>query len=115
MSARMIYCEVCQRQVPFTETAAPLHDSEASLPDAPQTVCLGFGQRCAHARCPVSGLPSVVMGVQLARSGLPPLEPWPLLEAECVGCGRVTEMEIVDSNYAFCPSCGTTHRRVARA
>lgn len=110
MSTSTVYCTACDKQVHLTCTAAPLHEGEANLPDAPELVCLTFGSRCAAGRCPISGLPSVVMGVRLAKSGLEPDEPWRTLRMQCDGCGRVTDQEVLDNVHAFCPVCGTTNR-----
>jgi hypothetical protein len=110
MSTTTAYCPVCDRHVPLTETLAPLHEGEANLPDAPQLVCRAFGDRCTGAACPVSGYPSVVMGVRLARSDLRPDRDWLIIERDCNGCGRFTEMRAVDRTYAVCSECGTTNR-----
>jgi hypothetical protein len=105
-----IYCPVCNRDVPISETQAPLHGGEAPLADAPQLVCLGYGSPCSGTKCPVTGLPSVVMGVQLARSGMTPEEGWRIIRMRCDGCDRITEMEVIDGSYASCSECMTTNR-----
>lgn len=105
-----VYCTACKQQVNLTFTAAPAHGGEANLPDGPELVCLTFGSRCAAETCPVSGLPSVVMGVRLARSGMDPEVPWRTVEMRCGGCERITTMEVVDNVHAFCTDCGTTNR-----
>lgn len=72
--------------------------------------CLTFGSRCAESRCPISGLPSVVMGVRLARSGMTPENEWRTINMRCDGCDQITEMEVLDNVHAFCPICQTTNR-----
>ncbi len=54
----------------------------------------------------------MVMAVRLARSGLRPEEEWETVRGRCNGCGAVTDMEVLDHDYAYCPRCGTTNRRV---
>lgn len=109
MSMSTVYCTVCDKQVQLSCTASPLHEGEANLRDE-ELVCLTFGARCAAGRCPISGLPSVVMGVRLARSGMEPEEPWRTIRMRCDGCEQVTEMKILDNVHASCPVCGTTNR-----
>jgi hypothetical protein len=110
MSTSTVYCTTCAKDVHLACTVAPTHLGEANLPDAPQLVCLSFGSRCAGGRCPISSLPAVVMGVQLARSGMEPEEPWRTIRMHCEGCERVTAMEVLDNVHAFCPECGSTNR-----
>ena len=90
-------------------TPMPLHGGQGTLPDAPDVVCLDFGERCTGQFCPMFGLPRMMMGVRLARSELRP-DGWTTVEAYCEGCERVTEMEVVDGTHAFCPVCHTTNR-----
>lgn len=110
MSTSTVYCEACDRDVHLTCTAEPLHQGEANLPDSPELVCLTFGSRCSGSRCPISGLPSVVMGVRLARSGLPAEERPRRITMRCDGCEAISEMDVLDNVYAYCPGCGTTNR-----
>ncbi len=49
------------------------------------------------------------MGVRLARSGLKP-GPWTTVTAPCQGCGELSELQVLDESYAYCPLCGTTNR-----
>jgi hypothetical protein len=46
------------------------------------------------------------MRVRRVRAGLRTVFQ-PLVMAECVACGRVTEHILVDADYATCPECGT--------
>jgi hypothetical protein len=110
MEPRTAYCTACQAEVHLTLTPAPVHGGTSSLPDGNQLVCLTFGSRCAGGACPIGGVPSVVMGVRLARSGFDPDESWKLIHMHCASCGRVTEMEVLDNVHAFCPICETTSR-----
>jgi hypothetical protein len=109
MDARTVYCAACEKEVHLASTPAPLHTGEANLGDE-QLICLTYGPRCPPEKCPLANLPSVVMGVRLARSGIPPEQAWRTMSLLCEGCGTVSEVEIVDDSYAFCPVCGTTSR-----
>jgi endogenous inhibitor of DNA gyrase (YacG/DUF329 family) len=110
MNTSTVHCPVCDRKVHVTATDAPLHPGPANLPDAPELVCLTFGQSCAGGRCGLSGLASVVMGVRLARSGMTPDEEWHTIRMHCELCNDVTEMKVLDNVSAFCPECGTAHQ-----
>lgn len=106
-------CPACNGTVRITSTPIPVHGGQASLPDAGQLVCLDFGEQCqGHPDCAVTGLPRMVMAVRLARAGLRPEEEWQTVTARCNGCGQVTDMEILDDEYAYCPLCETTNRRI---
>lgn len=111
MEPRTTYCEHCRKPVHLKVT--PVHRSgHASLPDGGQLVCLDFGRGCDGSMCPISGLPTIVMGVRLARSGEDKTEPWPHVSAVCEGCGNEVDMEVLDGEHAFCPRCGTTNTLV---
>jgi hypothetical protein len=109
MNTTRHYCPVRAGDVRVAWTPAPLHEGEPSLPDA-QLVCLSFGRHCAGQRCPITGFQSAVMGVLLARSGYEPEETWRLIQNSCDGCGRTTDMAMLDNVYAYCNECGTTNR-----
>jgi hypothetical protein len=109
MDTHSAYCSACDQQVRIALTPAPLHGGQATLPDAPDVVCLDFGVRCTGQFCPMFGLPRVVMGVRLARSELR-TDGWTTVRGFCDGCERVTEMEVVNGTHAFCPICHTTNR-----
>lgn len=109
MESVTVYCPACRKDVHVTRTAAPLHTGEANLVDD-EVVCLTFGPRCPPGTCPLANLPSVVMGVRLARSGIEPEEPWRTVRMRCDGCESVQELEVIDNVHAFCPACGTTNR-----
>ncbi|HSL71359.1 MAG TPA: hypothetical protein VK864_14020 [Longimicrobiales bacterium] len=72
-------------------------------------VCLDYGQECSGALCPAFGLPSILMGARLARSGLPTHQ-WRTVRAACVECGQLGELKVLSSKYLYCTVCGTTLR-----
>jgi hypothetical protein len=110
MKTQLAYCSACDQQVRIMVTPAPLHEGHANLPD-PEVVCLDFGEKCTGALCPMFGLPSIVMGVRLARSGLR-AEPWTTVSAMCQGCGQLSDLQIIDRETAHCTVCGTTNRLI---
>lgn len=110
MKTQLAYCSACDQQVRIMVTPSPLHEGQANLPD-PEVVCLDFGQKCTGTLCPMFGLPTIVMGVRLARSGLR-AEPWTTVSAMCQGCGQLSELQVVDEETAHCPVCGTTNRLI---
>jgi hypothetical protein len=105
-----VYCKACDKQVSVTVSQQPLHEGHANLSDGQDLVCFEFSTRCPTGRCPVSGTPSVVMGVRLAKSGLPPVNGWKTIHLHCDACEAVTEMDVLDNVHAFCPTCSTTRR-----
>ena len=108
MESRKVYCPKCDHDVTVTVTPAPLHPGHASIPDGGEVVCLDFGKQCRGELCAISGLPRAVMGVRLARSGLPH-ERMERVRAVCDGCHRVVQMEVVDDTHAHCPACHTVN------
>jgi hypothetical protein len=110
MPTTTMFCNACQKDVSVTCSPQPLHEGHANLSDSHQLLCFEFSTRCPTGRCPVSGLPSVVMGVRLARSGLQPENGWETIHMHCKSCEAITEMEVLDNVHAFCPACGTTSR-----
>ena len=104
---RSTYCSHCRKQVQLVLTQAS-YGGHANLPDDSQLVCLDFGEACTGDVCPLSGLPVLVMGVRLARSGEPKKEPWKTVHALCDGCEATTDLEVLDDRHAFCPICKTT-------
>lgn len=101
------YCPNCDKRVRVTVTDGAL-DGQANVSDS-EVVCLDFHEKCAEGTCPLYGLPGIVMGVRLARSGMKPIGEWDTVTGVCEGCGNVTRMEILDDTYAYCPECGTTN------
>jgi Zn finger protein HypA/HybF involved in hydrogenase expression len=108
METRSVFCPKCQHDVQVAVSTAPLHGGPPSVGDMTdaELVCLDFGSGCSGTMCTAFGLPRVVMGVRLARSGLRP-ERLDTVRAVCDGCGRFVELEVVDDTHAFCPQCNT--------
>jgi formate dehydrogenase maturation protein FdhE len=52
------------------------------------------------------------MGVRLARSEEPKVEPWHTVRALCEGCGNMEDLEVLDERHAFCTVCKTTNTLV---
>lgn len=112
METRKMFCPQCRHEVTVTLTPEPLHHGHATVPDAGKMVCLDFGAECRDARCALSALPRVVMGVRLARSGLRP-ERLEHVRALCEGCERVVQLAVIDESHAVCPDCDTVNRWAA--
>jgi hypothetical protein len=104
---RTTYCAHCEKDVEVTLSPGTPRNGHASLKDPGELVCLDFGGACDGAICPLAQLRPVVMGVRLARSGL--REEWTTLRAQCEGCGRVSDLKVLDREHAFCTLCGTTN------
>jgi hypothetical protein len=70
MDTQKLYCSACGREVRVAWTSAPLHGGQATLPDAPELICLDLEQNCSNSTstCPVTGLSRVVMSMRRARS-----------------------------------------------
>lgn len=103
------YCPGCHHKVRLTLSRAPAHRGHANLPDGAQVVCLDFGEGCTEGRCALTGSPGIVMGVRLARSHMAD-DTFESLTARCDACGNVSELEILDDQYAFCSICESTTR-----
>jgi hypothetical protein len=108
MKVQSMFCSGCDRDVRVVLTEQPAHDGHATLPDA-EFVCLEIGDQCTGSLCPLAGLPPAVMGERLARHGLDTSQ-LPHVRSECEGCGRVTEMVLIDHEYLFCTECRVTFR-----
>jgi hypothetical protein len=108
MENQLAYCSACDKQVHIVVSPQPLHGGQANLEDGAEIVCLDFGQRCTGQSCPMSGLPSLAMGVRLARTELRG-KGWKKIRALCAGCEQVTEMQLLDRTHAFCTVCKTTN------
>ena len=104
-----MYCPGCDHEVRMTITRAPVHRGHANLPDGAEVVCLDFGEGCTGGRCALTGSPSIVMAVRLARSHMAD-DTFATLTARCDACGNVAELEILDESHAFCPICESTTR-----
>jgi predicted RNA-binding Zn-ribbon protein involved in translation (DUF1610 family) len=108
METKTVYCAKCKHDVSVTLTPQPIHDGQANVDKGAELVCLDFGPQCSGTLCSVFGLPRVVMGVRLARSGLRPAQ-FEAVRALCDGCHRVVSMRVVDETHAHCPDCGTVN------
>jgi hypothetical protein len=110
MISQNAYCSACDTDVRVVITDPPVHGEQAPIAGA-EVVCLDFGARCTGAMCPMFGLPRILMGVRLARSGLRP-DAFRTVNAPCQECSQVVEMQVIDDHYLHCPSCGTRTRWV---
>ena len=108
METRTTFCSHCNKSVKLGITPAAEHGGHANLPEGGDLVCLDFGAGCEGGECPISGLPSIVMGFRLARSQEDKSDPWPVVNATCDACGQKTDLEVLDSSHAYCTICGTT-------
>ncbi|MCA9737287.1 MAG: hypothetical protein R3E98_08770 [Gemmatimonadota bacterium] len=112
MKTRSVYCSHCDKQVDVGVTPMALSGGQATLPDGGELICLDFGAGCRNGKCPISGLPAVVMGFRLARSGEEKHGAWPLVSAVCEACGERSDMEVLDETHAFCTHCRSTNTLV---
>jgi hypothetical protein len=110
MLTQTAYCSACDQDVHVVITDPPVYSDQAPV-EGGEVVCLDFGQRCTGALCPMFGLPRILMGVRLAKSGLRP-EAFRAIVGPCQDCGTTGELQIIDQQYAFCPSCGGRSRWV---
>lgn len=110
MMTRKAFCSACDHDVEIAVLDPPLHDGQATLPDG-DIVCLDFGEQCTGAMCPMFGLPRIVMGVRLARSGLRD-EAFKTVRAMCSACEQVVDLEVLSASRGYCPSCHATTRLV---
>ena len=67
MKTHTAYCARCQRVVRLLVTDAPLHGGQATLPDAPELVCLDCSSVCADEICPLTNLAHVVMEQRIVQ------------------------------------------------
>lgn len=102
------FCPGCDRSIQLV-SADEHRDGQANLPDGLDVVCLDFGAGCTEGRCPVTGTAGIVMGVRLARSHLAD-DTFSTVRARCQACGNVTDLEVLDDDYVFCPICESTSR-----
>jgi hypothetical protein len=107
LETRKTYCTHCQKEVVVAVSPGAPRGGQANLQDHDEVVCLDFGGDCDGEVCPLSRLRPVVMGVRLARSGL--REEWTTVRAQCEGCGRISDLKVLDRDHAFCVLCGTTN------
>lgn len=110
MQSQTAYCSACDQDVRVVITDAPAHEGQAPLADA-QVVCLDFGARCTGSMCPMFGMPRILMGVRLAQSGLRP-DAFATVSAPCPACDARVDLQMIDDQYVFCPSCGSRSKWV---
>jgi DNA-directed RNA polymerase subunit RPC12/RpoP len=110
MLSQTAYCSACDQDVRVVITDAPVHSDQAPV-DVGEVVCLDFGTRCTGALCPMFGLPRMLMGVRLARSGLRP-EAFRTVRAPCQECGMHVDLQLIDPHHVHCPACGARSRLV---
>jgi DNA-directed RNA polymerase subunit RPC12/RpoP len=110
MLTQNAYCSACDQDVRVVITDTPLFSDQAPV-EGGQLVCLDFGARCTGSMCPMFGLPSMLMAVRLARSGLRP-DAFRTVKAPCQDCGLTSELQILSDNEAHCPACGSRSRLV---
>lgn len=108
MHVHTAYCSARDQDVRVAMTEEPTHEGQANLHDV-EIICLDYGEHCTGDFCPAFGLPRVLMGVRLARSGEGEGR-LPTIMAKCQGCDDVTALEVVDDLLAVCSVCGTTNR-----
>lgn len=108
MHTHTAYCSARDQNVRVAMTEEPTHDGQANLHDM-EIVCLDYGKQCTGDLCPAFGLPRVLMGVRLARSG-EAHGALPSIMAKCQGCDDLTSLDVVDDKLAVCTVCGTTNR-----
>lgn len=108
MSTQLAYCSACDQEVHIVVTPAPVHGGQAVLPES-EVVCLDFGNKCTGSLCPMFGLPRILMGIRLARSGLRPTA-FHTISAPCQDCGSIVDLQLIDNRVALCPSCGARNR-----
>jgi hypothetical protein len=110
MFTQNAYCSACDQDVRVVITDAPVHSDQAPLAGA-ELVCLDFGERCTGSMCPMFGLPRIMMGVRLARSGLRP-EAFRTIATTCQDCGEKVDLQVIDHEYLYCPACSARSRWV---
>jgi endogenous inhibitor of DNA gyrase (YacG/DUF329 family) len=110
MLTHTAYCSACDQDVQVVVTDAPVYSDQAPV-SGPELVCLDFGSRCSGSLCPMFGLPRILMGVRLARSGLRP-GAFRTLTAPCQECGATVELQLLSEEYAHCPACGARNRLI---
>ena len=111
MKTEIAYCSGCGHQVRLVFTDPPPHDGQANLPDGAEIVCLDYQEECSGGKCPMTGKPGIVMGVRLAKSEQSG-ESFATIHARCEACGEVSQLKVLDENFALCTKCNTTNRWV---
>lgn len=108
MKTEIAYCAGCGHKVRLVFTDPPPHDGHANLKDGAEIVCLDYKEGCSGGKCPMTGKEGIVMGVRLARSHLAD-ETFRTVHAQCSACGQVSDLEVLDDEFAVCTLCETTN------
>ncbi|MDH3269755.1 MAG: hypothetical protein OEN56_00390, partial [Gemmatimonadota bacterium] len=58
--------------------------------------------------CPMTGKPGIVMGIRLAKSHLDD-DRFETVQARCDACDQISDLEVIDENFALCTLCETTN------
>jgi hypothetical protein len=111
VKTEIAFCSGCGHQVRLVFTDPPPHDGQATLKDGAEIVCLDYKEGCSAGKCPTTGKPGIVMGVRLAKSHLAD-DSFKTIHARCQACGEVSDLEVLDDNFAVCTLCDTTNRWV---
>lgn len=109
MEIQHAFCTACDQPVRIVVMPASAYSGQATVADQGDVVCLDFGEKCTGAMCPMLGLPRMLMGIRLARSGLADAA-WQTFHAPCQSCGQTVDFEILDARFALCPACNARHR-----
>lgn len=111
MKTELAYCSGCGHKVRLVFTDPPPHDGQANLPDGAEIVCLDYQEACSGGKCPNTGKAGIIMGVRLARSHMNDAA-FSTVHARCEGCGRISDLDVIDEEFAMCTLCNTTNRWV---
>lgn len=108
MDVQHAYCSACDQEVRIVVTEGPVH-GEQPIVSGPEVVCLDFGARCTGSMCPMFGLPSIMMGVRLAKSELRP-DAFSTVPGPCPDCNELVELQVLNKDFVYCPACGSRSR-----
>lgn len=108
MKTEIAYCSGCGHKVRLVFTDPPPHDGHANLRDGAEIVCLDYEDGCSGGKCPMTGKSGIVMGVRLARSHLAD-DSFETVHARCSACGQVSDLEVLDEEFAVCTMCEATN------
>jgi hypothetical protein len=88
------------------EQGAEQSDGQPSSMES--AICLDMNHRCVAANCAVTHVPTPLMALRLARSGV--AGPMHHATARCPDCERETVHKVVASVQAICSECGGARR-----
>lgn len=111
MKTETAFCSRCGHEVHLVLTDPPPHDGQANLLDGAELICLDYQETCSGGECPTTGRPGIVMGVRLAKSHMND-QAFDVIHARCEACGQVSDLEVLDGNFALCTLCNSTNRWV---